>query len=70
MKPQPLDMSIGRDFVTEKPMVFIRLRPNTLQFVAGMRGNLNRAIAYQSESGFGFGAISHHREIFETPIGI
>jgi hypothetical protein len=36
---------------------FIRLRPNTLQLAAGMKGKVNRAVARQSEGGFGFGAI-------------
>jgi hypothetical protein len=36
---------------------FIRLRPNTLQLAAGMKGKVNRAVAHQSEGGFGFGAI-------------
>jgi hypothetical protein len=36
---------------------FIRLRPNTLQLAAGMKGNVNRTVARQSEGGFGFGAI-------------
>jgi hypothetical protein len=40
-----------------RPAVFIRLRPNTLQLAAGMKGNVNRAVARQSEGGFGFGAI-------------
>ena len=36
---------------------FIRLRPNTLQLAAGMKGKVNRAVARQSEGGLGFGAI-------------
>jgi hypothetical protein len=36
---------------------FIRLRPNTLQLAAGMKGKVNRVVARQSEGGFGFGAI-------------
>jgi hypothetical protein len=36
---------------------FIRLRPNTLQPAAGMKGKVNRAAARQSEGGLGFGAI-------------
>jgi len=36
---------------------FIRLRPNTLQLAAGMKGKVNRAVARQSEGGFGYGAI-------------
>jgi hypothetical protein len=31
--------------------VFIRLRLNTLQLAAGMKGEVNRAEAYQSEGG-------------------
>ncbi len=40
---------------------FVRLCPNTLsRFIgtAGMRGKVNRAVARQSEGGFGYGAIS------------
>jgi hypothetical protein len=36
---------------------FIRLCPNTLQLAAGMKGKVNRAVARQSEGGFGYGAI-------------
>jgi len=39
------------------PAPFIRLRPNTLQLAAGMKGKVNRTVARQSEGGFGFGAI-------------
>jgi hypothetical protein len=35
----------------------IRLRLDTLQLVAGMRGKANRAKARQSEGGLGYGAI-------------
>jgi hypothetical protein len=34
-----------------KGLVFIRLRRNTLQLAAGMKGKVNRAEAYQSEGG-------------------
>jgi len=37
--------------------VFIRLRLNTLQLAAGMKGKVNRAVARKSEGGFGCGAI-------------
>jgi hypothetical protein len=36
---------------------FIRLRLNTLQLAAGMKGKVNRAVARQSEGGLGYGAI-------------
>jgi hypothetical protein len=32
-------------------MAFIRLRPNTLQLAAGLKGKVNRAEAHQSEGG-------------------
>ena len=35
---------------------FIRLRLNTPQFAAGMRGKANRAVAPLSEGGSGYGA--------------
>jgi hypothetical protein len=34
-----------------KGLVFIRLRRNTLQLAAGMKGKVNRAEAHQSEGG-------------------
>jgi hypothetical protein len=37
--------------------LFIRLRLNTLQLVAGMKGKANRAVAPLSDGGLGFGAI-------------
>ncbi len=37
--------------------VIIRLRLNTLQLAAGMKGKVNRAVARQSEGGLGFVAI-------------
>ncbi len=36
---------------------FIRLRLNTLQLAAGMKGKVNRAEARQSVGGLGYGAI-------------
>ncbi len=36
---------------------FIRLRLNTLQLAAGMKGEVNRAEARQSVGGLGYGAI-------------
>jgi hypothetical protein len=36
---------------------FIRLRLNTLQLAAGMKGKANRAVAPLSEGGSGYGAI-------------
>ena len=36
---------------------FIRLRLNTMQLAAGMKGKMNRAEARQSVGGFGYGAI-------------
>jgi hypothetical protein len=42
---------------TSNKSSFIRLRPNTLQLAAGMKGKVNRAVARQSEGGFGFGVI-------------
>jgi hypothetical protein len=35
----------------------IRLRLNTLQLAAGMKGKVDRAVARKSEGGFGYGAI-------------
>jgi hypothetical protein len=54
---------VGR--LKESIAAFIRLRPNTLQVLpdgsasraAGMKGKVNRAVARQSEGGFGYGAI-------------
>ena len=37
--------------------IFIRLRLNTLQLVAVMKGKVNRAEARQSVGGLGYGAI-------------
>jgi hypothetical protein len=37
---------------------FIRLRLNTLQLAAGMKGKANRAVAPLSEGGSGYGAIA------------
>jgi hypothetical protein len=34
-----------------KDMIFIRLRRNTLQLAAGIKGKVNRAEAHQSEGG-------------------
>ena len=36
---------------------FIRLRLNTLQLAAGMKGKVNRAEARKSVGGFGYGGI-------------
>jgi hypothetical protein len=40
-----------------KKNAFIRLRLNTLQLAAGMKGKANRAVAPLSEGGSGYGAI-------------
>jgi hypothetical protein len=37
--------------------MFYRLRLNTLQLVAGMKGKVNRAEARKSAGGFGYGEI-------------
>jgi len=37
--------------------LFIRLRLNTLQLAAGMKGKVNREEARQSGGGLGYGAI-------------
>jgi hypothetical protein len=39
-------------------LMFIRLRLNTLQLAAGMKGKVNRDEARQSEGGLGYGAIA------------
>jgi hypothetical protein len=41
----------------EKYDYFIRLRLNTLQLAAGMKGKVNCAEARQSEGGLGYGVI-------------
>ncbi len=53
---------------------FIRLRLNTLQLAAGMKGKVNRAEARQSVGGLGYGATcraeaieSEGRFRFDTP---
>jgi hypothetical protein len=44
-------------FVFMQDLLFIRLRPNTLQLAARMKGKVNRAVARQGEGGFGHVAI-------------
>jgi len=43
--------------VRVKAYCLIRLRLNTPQLAAGMKGKVNRAVARKSEGGFGYGAI-------------
>jgi hypothetical protein len=48
---------INSQSVGVKDRFLIRLRLNTLQLAAGLKGKANRAVAPLSEGGLGYGAI-------------